>query len=239
MLKLKTKEKEITVPTSWDELTTAQFQKLSSLINLYRDEETEELNIDGELLFQKIAQSILNIPRQEVLDMDFRMIIAIKAAFGFLNTPMPKPKNVSYIKYKNHILKLKDFNELTFGEFADIQQSMVAEKKDELKLLSRVIDLYEPKNILKFRFKDRKINISNEDKIKIINEISCIDFNNLSFFLFKKMAKSLRASARSLNLMALETNAGTTLRMIGVIIRYSWLWLTGKHTKSKKPQTLM
>lgn len=231
MLRLKTKEKDINVPTSWEELTTEQFQKLSNLINLYRDEETEELNIDGELLFQKIAQSILDIPRNEVLDMDFRFIMAIKTSFRFLNTPMPEPKPITHIKFKDHIIKLKDFNNLTFGEFADIQQGMSSEKKDELKLLSKVMDLYQPKNILKFRFKDKKIDISTENKIKIINELSCVDFNNLSFFLFKKMGKYMRTSARSLNLMAVRTNVGTIFQALGVIIRYSWRWLITKLTK--------
>lgn len=234
MLKLTVNKKEIMVPSSWYDVTTENYIKLNNLIALYRDEETGELNVDGELLFQKIAQTILDMTRDEIMNLDYKIIIAIKASFGFLNTPMPEPKVVKSIKYKDHIIKVSDFDVITFGKFADIQQLMGADKKDELKIISKIIDLYEPKNILKLRFKDRKIDISDEQKMKIIKDLPCTEFNNLSFFLFRKIQKFMRSSARSLNLMAVRMNAGTALRAAGAIIRYSWLWLMTKLTRSKK-----
>lgn len=239
MLQLTINSKQINVPTSWYELSTDKYIKLNNLLALYRDEETGEVNVDGELLFQKIAQSILDMNRDEIMNLDYKIIIAIKASFGFLNTNMPEPKVNNYIKYKNHIIKVNDFNAITFGKFADIQQLMASEKKDELKVISKIIDLYEPKNILKLRFKDRRIDINDEQKIKILKDLPCTEFNNLSFFLFRKMGGFMRNTARSLNLMAVKINVGTALQAIGVITRYSWRWLMTKLTRSKKQQTSM
>jgi hypothetical protein len=236
MLKITVNKKQIMIPSSWCELSTEKYIKLNNLIALYRDEESGEVNVDGELLFQKIAQSILDMNRDEIMNLDYKIIIAIKASFNFLNQPMPEPKIVKSIKYKEHIIKLSDFSAITFGQFADIQQIMGADKKDELKLISKIIDLYEPKNIFKLRFKEKKIDISDEQKIKILRDLPCTDFNNLSFFLFGRMRTFMRNSARSLNLMAVRMNAGTALRAAGVIIHYSWLWLKTKLTRSKKPQ---
>jgi hypothetical protein len=236
MLKITVNKKQMMIPSSWYELSTEKYIKLNNLIALYRNEETGEVNVDGELLFQKIAQSILDMTRDEIMSLDYKIIIAIKASFGFLNQPMPEPKIVKNIKYKEHIIKISDFSGITFGQFADIQQIMGADKKDELKLISKIIDLYEPKNIFKLRFKEKKIDISDEQKIKILRDLPCTDFNNLSFFLFGRMRTFMRNSARSLNLMAVRMNAGTALRAAGVIIHYSWLWLKTKLTRSKKPQ---
>ena len=239
MLKITVNKKQMMIPSSWYELSTEKYIKLNNLIALYRNEETGEVNVDGELLFQKIAQSILDMSRDEIMNLDYKIIIAIKASFGFLNEPMPEPKIVKNIKYKEHIIKISDFSGITFGQFADIQQIMGADKKDELKLISKIIDLYKPKNIFKLRFKEKKIDISDEQKILILRDLPCTDFNNLSFFLFGKMRTFMRSTARSLNLMAVKINAGTISRSIGVTIRYSWLWLVTKLPKYKRQQTSM
>jgi hypothetical protein len=237
MLKLTTNNKEIEVPTNWGELSTQKYIKLTNLLSLYKNEETGEVNVDGELLFQKIAQSILNMTRDEILELDFKIIIAIKACFIFLNTPMPEPRIVKLVKYKDHIIKVKDFNNLSFGQFADIQQLMAAQKKDEIKLISKIIDVYQPKNVLKLKFKDKKVEITDEQKLNILNDIPCTDFNNLSFFLLRRMVKYMRTTRRSLNKMALRMNAGTALRAAGVIIRSFWHLLMIKLTKSKRRLT--
>jgi len=236
MLKITVNKKQMMIPSSWYELSTEKYIKLNNLIALYRDEESGELNIEGEILFQKIAQSILDMSRDEIMNLDYKIIIAIKASFGFLNQPMPEPKIVKSIKFKEHIIKLSDFSAITFGQFADIQQIISSEKKDELRIIAKIIDLYQPRNIFKLRFKDKKINISDEQKILILKDLPCTDFNNLSFFLFGRMRTFMRNSAHSLNLMALRMNAGTALRAAGVIIHYSWLWLKTRLTRSKKPQ---
>ena len=239
MLNLTIKGKKINVPTNWNELSTENYIKLNGIISLYRDDDTDELNIDGELFFQKIAQSILNLTKNELMNLDFKIVIAIKAAFSFLNNEMPQPKVVKSIKYKKHIIKVNEFTALTFGQFADIQQLMGADKKDELKLIAKIIDVYQPKNIFKLRFKDKKIDIDEEQKLKILKDLPCTEFNNLSFFLFKKMGKFMRSTALSLNLLAVRMNAGVAFRAIGVIIRYSWLWLVTKLPRYKRQQTSM
>jgi len=237
MLNLTVNNKQINVPTSWSELTTEKYIKLNNLIALYRDEETGELNVESEILFQKVAQIVLNMTRDEILNLDFKMIIAIKASFSFLNEAMPEPKIVKTIKYKEHIIKIKDYNRLTFGQFADIQQIMGAEKKDELKIIAKIIDLYEPKNILKLRFRDKKIDISDDQKIKIINDLPSTEFNNLVFFFTRLMVKYMRTTARSFEVMAVKMNAGVAFRAAGVIIRLCYHWLITKLTWWKKPQT--
>ena len=234
MLNITVNKKEINVPSSWHELTTEKYIKLSNLINLYRDDETGEVNVDGELLFQKIAQSILDLNKKEILNLDFKMIMAIKASFGFLNTPMPEPKATRSVKYKDHILMVTDFTTLTFGKFADIQSMMNSEKRDELRIVTKVVDLYRPKNILKLRFKPKKVDITDEQKLAIIKEMPCTDFNNISFFLLVKMAKYMRNTKHSLNLMALRINVGTIFRTIGIFIHSSLRWLTIKLTRSMK-----
>lgn len=236
MLKFTSNKKEILVPTCWYELSTEKYIKLNNLIELYRDEETGEVNVDAEVLFQKMAQSILDMSKKEIMDLDFKIVLAIKSAFNFFNTEIPQPKSISKIKYKNRIIKLKDFSNLSFGAFADIQQLMAADKKDELKILSKIIEVYEPKNILKLRFKDKKVDISDEQKMNILKELPCTDFNNLSFFLFSRMIGYMRTTRHSLNKMALRMNAGAILLAIGVIIRSFWHLLMIKLTGSKRQQ---
>jgi len=228
--------RKITVPTSWNELNAERFIKLQNVINLFRNDDGDVV-LDGEALFQKICTTIIDVSRDELMEMDYNAVMGIKIALTFLNEPMPEPKNVTHIKYNNYIIKVNNFDTLTFGQYADIQQLLLNNENDATKMLAKIIDVYEPKNILKLRFKNKNLNLSTEQKVKIINDLSCVDYNNISFFLLKKMAKSMRTLTLSLNKQAVVMDATLAYRSILVITRLSYLWLITKLTKSKKPQT--
>lgn len=230
MLKITSNNIEYNIPTSWDDLSTEKYIKLTNMISLFRNEEGD-ITLDQEALFQKITTTITELKHKDLMDIEMTAVMAIKAALAFLNTPMPEPKSKGMLTYKNYVLKLNSFDKLTFGQFADIQQLLINGENDTTKMLAKIIDVYEKGTWYK---KHKKLDLTNEQKQKMLNEMSCVEYNNISFFLLRKMVKYMKTSQHSLNRMALRMNAGLIFRSLGVIIRLSYCWLTIKLTRSKK-----
>jgi hypothetical protein len=233
------KGKKHNVPTSWGEINTGTYVKLSNMIKMFQDEEGN-LTVDDEALFPRIAEILTGINRNEILDMDFIDVVKIKNNLTFLSdAPKVQVKQMSIFKHGKYVIKIKEFDRLTFGEFIDIQHLRDIADGDIIKAMANLIDVYESKDILKLKFKDRKLDLTLDDKVRFMNELPCLQYSNLSFFLLNGFRKSMRIITRYLMVRALVLNMKQILPSLGLTIYGSWIWLKMTLLKSKKQHQSM
>jgi hypothetical protein len=233
MIEVKLKGKTYNVPTVWDEITTEQYIKLNNLITMFQDEEGNMV-VEDDVLFPRIVEVISKIKRDEVNNLEFFDVLKMQKAMVFLHTaPITPTKMLSVFRYKNYLIKIKKFDRLTFGEFADTQHLKSLGIDSTVKAIANIVDIYEAKNIKKFKFKERKLDLSVDDKEKIIGSIPCTQFSNITFFLLNGQRRFMKNLVRYMEVRALRLNWNTTLQAAGVIISGLWIWLTKRPLKSK------
>lgn len=227
MDKITHNNKTYSIPTNWNEVTTDQFIRLKNLFKLFTDNETGELQIDEEKIFPRIVEIMVGINRKDVLDMNYNSVMVIKTMLLFLSSPIPennKPRHT--IKVGDILIKNKDYEKLKFGEFIDTQHLMKQEDEESMiKSIALVIDVYRPKNILKGRFKNKKLDLSLEQKVEILKNMSCVEYHNISFFLSVGVKRYMTTLVHYLNKKALQINMKTIFQSVGVIIYGLWTYV--------------
>jgi hypothetical protein len=218
------------VPIGWGDVKTIQLIKLKNLFKMFTDTETGELQIDEEKIFPRIVEIMVGINREEVLKMNYNTVMIIKTMLMFMSTPIPEIKTKrDFIKTNNVLLKVKDYEKLNFGEFIDTQHLMKQEDDESIiKSVSLLIDVYRPKNIWKGKFKDKKLDLTLDQKVNLLKEMNCIEYHNISFFLSNGLVKYMNNMVRYLNLKALQINMKTILASVGVIIFGLWTYVMTK-----------
>jgi len=222
------------VPTSWDEVSSGTYIKLTNMVKMFQDEEGN-LTVSDELLFPRIVESISGINRLDVPKISYLEYMQLKNNLEFLSVP-PKidTKQLTVFKYDKYIFKVKKFDKLTIGEFMDTQHLRELGDTNIIKAMANLIDVYEPKNILKFKFKQTKLDMTLDDKERLMNQVPCTQFSSLSFFLLNGFKVYMRSITRSLEVQALRLNMKQILPSLGLIIYGLWIWLTRPLRKLKK-----
>jgi len=169
------------VPTSWDEVSSGTYIKLTNMVKMFQDEEGN-LTVSDELLFPRIVESISGINRLDVPKISYLEYMQLKNNLEFLSVP-PKidTKQLTVFKYDKYIFKVKKFDKLTIGEFMDTQHLRELGDTNIIKAMANLIDVYEPKNILKFKFKQTKLDMTLDDKERLMNQVPCTQFSSLFF----------------------------------------------------------
>jgi hypothetical protein len=222
------------VATSWDEVTTGNYIKLRSMIKMFQDEEGN-LTVDDEALFPRVAEIMTGIGRIDIPKLDYVQYMELKNTLNFLSVaPKLDTRKLTVFKHGKYILKIKEFDKLTIGEFMDTQHLKDLGESNIIKAMANLVDVYEPKNILKFKFKQRKLELSLDDKERLMNEIPCTQFSSLNFFLLNGFRTYMRSITRYLQVQAVRLNTKSILASLGLIISGSWIWLTKRLRKSKK-----
>jgi hypothetical protein len=221
------------VPTSWNEVSTGTYIKLTNMVKMFQDEEGN-LTVSDELLFPRIAEIMTGIGRLDIPKLSYVDVTMLSANLKFLNVaPNIQTRKVTVFKYGNYIFKIKDFDNLTFGEFIDTQHLRELGESNIIKAMANLVDVYEQRNILKFKFKQTKLDLTLDEKERLMNEVSCLEFSNLSFFLLNGFKRYMRSITRSLEIQALRLNMKQILPSLGLIISGLWIWLTKRPLKSK------
>ena len=230
MDKITHNNKTYNIPTNWTEVKTIQLLKLRGLFKMFTDSETGELQIDEEKIFPRIVEIMIGIDRQDVLNMNYNTVMLIKTLLLFMSTPIPEIKiKKDVIKTNNVLLKVKDYEKLNFGEFIDSQHLMKQDDDESIiKSVAIGIDVYRPKNILKGHFKDKKLDLTLDQKVNILKEMNCIEYHNISFFLSNGVQKFMKSTVHYLNRKALQINMRTVLANVGVIIFGLWTYVMTK-----------
>lgn len=222
------------VPTSWDEVSTGTYIKLTNMVKMFQDEEGN-LTVDDEALFPRIAEIMTGIGRLDIPKLDYIEGIKLKTNLEFLGkTPRIELTQYKIFKHGKYVLKIKDFDKLTFGEFIDTQYLKELGESNIIKAMANLVDVYEERNILKLKFKQTKLDLTLDDKERLMNEIPCLRFSSLSFFLLNGFKRYMRSITHSLEVQALRLNMKQILPSLGLTISGLWIWLTKRQQKSKK-----
>jgi hypothetical protein len=222
------------VPTSWDEVSTGTYIKLTNMVKMFQDEEGN-LTVSDELLFPRIVEIIVGINRIDVPKITFVDNTELSMNLKFLTLP-PKidTGKPTIFKHGKYIFKIKNFDKLTIGEFMDTQHLRELGDNNLIKGIANLVDVYESKDMSKFRFKHRKLELTLDEKERLMNEVPCTQFASLNFFLLNGFKTYMKSITRSLEVRALRLNIKSTLASLGLIISGSWIWLTKRPQKSKK-----
>jgi hypothetical protein len=236
MIEVKLKGKKYKAPSSWEDVTTEQYIKLNGMIQLFQNEEGE-LTIEPEKLVPRIMEIFTGIKRDELEDIYFSDYILLQRSINFISE-QPKlidGNNLDEFNYKNYVFKIKKFDSLTFGEFSDAQHLKTLGVNNYAKSIAIVIDVHEKRDIKKFKFKLKKLELSLNEKEKLINEMPCVYVNSINFFLLNGQRKYLKNIAHYLNLQALRLNWSSVLRATGVITSGLWIYVKRLLPFYKKP----
>lgn len=224
MYKFKLDNKIYNLPQSYYEMTTSQYIKLTEMLKLYIDDDGQLQNLDENTTVRLILKMLFNLNEIQVNQIYVHDMLQIINSLKFLQQ-QPKHLNTKVLKIKGLIIKIKDFEKLNFGDYADIMQLMSSEK-DIIKAYSKQIECYRPKNWFKFRFRNKKLDLDNEKKINIINNLSVNQFFTLVFFLNNSMIKYSKNIVYYLNLKATKMHINNASQATGVIIRGLWTYVT-------------
>lgn len=210
------------IPTNWDEITTDKYIKLINMVNMFKDVDGN-LTIDDEALFPRVVEILSGIKRTDVYDIEFKSFVKLRNDLNFLSLePKYAITKKEYFTVDNYIIKIKDFDRLSFGEYINTMHLKEVSPDNIIKSIANMVDVYERRNILKFKLKNRKLDLTIDEKEKFISVIPATEFLNLSFFLTNGQLKSLRTLRHSLEVMALRQNMNNVFRAIGVIIYGLW-----------------
>jgi hypothetical protein len=221
------------VPTSWSEVSTETYIKLNNMVKMFQDEEGN-LTVTDELLFPRIAEIMTGIGRLDIPKLSYVDVTMLSVSLKFLNiTPNIQTRQLTVFKYNDYIFKIKNFDKLTFGEFIDTQHLRELGESNIIKAMANLVDVYQNRNVLKFKFKQTKLDLTLDEKEKLMNQIPCLEFSSLSFFLLNGFKIYIRSITRSLERQAFHLSMKQILPSLGLIISGLWIWLTKRPLKSK------
>jgi len=221
MITLKQNKVAYDIPTTWDDVTIKQFNAIMKFIK--QIEEAEDY--PDELIYSTLFTIFTETDRECYFDLSVENGLKFTSSIDFILTE--KIKDVPYNKYvfvADKVIKIKNFEGFSFSEFIDIQHLASANKDEDLiKMVALMSDVYEKKNILKFRFKDKKLKYTLEQKVNLINNMKANKYKAiLSFFLSgqkqytSNMVSSLKALASRITIKA-------RLQLVGHIMSGLWM----------------
>lgn len=163
----KRKNYNITMPTSWNDVTLEQFQNITKLY----DNETKPTMLD-------IISVLTNIEKKELEQYPTEVINVILQQANYVNTNvMNTPSsNVFFFEGKNYRINTEE--EMKFKEFVDAQTVLEQDKRNYAAILAIICRL--PNEIYDDDFIANKLN----ERIKMFNEAPIIKITPLiNFFL--------------------------------------------------------
>lgn len=107
---------KITIPESWNEITTQKFIEIQSL---YKDEHKPT--------YQEIISVLSNIPIEELNNYPAIVIEKVMEKLTFLSEPISTDV-FNYIDYNGERYQINYMEDLKFGEFVDVQTVLDADR---------------------------------------------------------------------------------------------------------------
>lgn len=226
MLIIKENDNTYNIPTSWDDVTTERYYKLLKVISIFQDEDGN-VTANEDVVFNKVIEILCDIKKGDLNKLSIENYTLIRGMTTFLSEFITL-KEVTHVKpiiFKNLVIKPKQYDKMTFGEFADAQHLRELGADKVVDSIALTVDIFERRNIKKFKFKDRKLDLTIEERVKILNEIPCTKINELMSFFLPGLTKYQRHIAQYLNRMALHQHWSNNSQIIGVIISSLWTYV--------------
>jgi len=234
MQKLISKDKTYNIPTGWSDITITKLYEVNAFISNI----SEDDDYDDNYFYSNLFGIFNNVKPIEYYSLNLADSLKFKTLINFIVTnKIPDEPFSNEFKYGNLVFKVKNFNNFTFGEYLDTQHlSSSVNAISVIKLLSTMIDVYEQKNILKLRFRDKKLELTPDKKEELIGSLPATKVNAIQgFFLLgqKQLGKStasyLNKVARGLRIKAYLRMAGritSGFKMLAMKISLKWkMWL--------------
>lgn len=220
MQKLKFKDKEYNIPTHWNDLTLRQYLKFVEFVRLSNIDENS--NMEPLFFYSRVFKTFTD-ENINFYDIPYIEYTAFRNAISFIYTEIPVNKTKAVIQTRNTIVEQKNLEELTFGEYVDINAFASKQTIDnQLKVIAAIVDVYEKPDWKKLRFKRRLKNMTLDEKTEYIANLPAADMNNIYAFFLHGQKKFMRNLLLSLNKQVLLVSIKILLRLPGVFISGSW-----------------
>lgn len=220
MNKIKVNDIELNIPSTWKEMTVLQLYSLNDYIATLGDTDT-----DDNIIYSNLFHQFTGLSKGAFMKLPVADAIVFKQSISFIyNTKMENDEFKNEIPYGKYVLKVKNFDRLNFGEYVDATSfASDQSSKNLIKLLSMVTDVYIKKDIKKFRFKDKLVNASPDQKEDIISNLPATKANAVVNFFLLGQKQLGRNTVSYLNKLALRLAMKAILLGVGLTIYGLWM----------------
>ena len=220
MEKITIHNKVYNIPTSCEEMNFEQFLKLSDYLKSVADLE----DYPDELFYSQVLRILVNSTDHSIDNIGVNDVPKFKSSIQFISTKFNNAPYSKTLENNGLIIKIKNFEDLSFGEYTELMHLSNVKKQHELiRLLSFMCDIYQKKDILKLRFKETKLNFTNEQKEQIIKALPATKANAVSSFFLHGQKQSQRNMVSSLHKVVMRLTMKALLQTVGLIISGLWM----------------
>jgi hypothetical protein len=224
MQKLEFNNKQYNIPQTWFDVTFEQYLKFTEFVKLSNI--GEDADIDPIFFYSRVFKTLTG-DNINFYDAPFKEFVAFKNAVNFITTPIDKIPNKKTIETKNTFVVQKNLEDMTFGEYVDINAFAAKQTIDnQLKVIAVMVDVYEKPNWKKLRFRKRLKNMTLEEKVGYISSLPAVQIDNIYAFFLDGQKRYTTNLVSSLNKQVALLSIKLLFRLVGVFIYGSW-----KHAK--------
>jgi hypothetical protein len=203
MYTLKINKEKFNIPQSWDELTLKQYLRLSEFVRLNEIDKDED--VDPIFFYNRIFKCLTD-KSVNLNDADYDDVIKFAEVLAFIQTPF-KASESTIIDTKNAYIRPRNYENLTFGEFADLQTFANNPTIDsQLKMFAAIVDVYEKPNYLKLKFLPKLKKFNNNEKLDYVSSLPATQLSSIQAFFLRGQKMYMRNMVLSLEIQALRLN---------------------------------
>jgi hypothetical protein len=215
-------KKVYNIPTSWDQMNFGQFLKLSDYLKSINEIDPEVY--PDNIFYSNVLTAIADAPKNSFIKLNIADVHIVKKAIEFISTKFENDTYSKTLEHQNLIIKVKNFDELIYGEYIDMLHiSSNTSELNLINLLAVMCDVYKKKDIKKFIFKDKKIEFSKDEKEELIKALPATKANAIVAFFLRGQKQSQRNMVSSLHLVVMRLAMKASLQTVGLIISGLWM----------------
>lgn len=223
MEKLIINNTKVFLPTKWDDVSINQFFDIQKVV----DKVTNNEYMDDEYYYSALFAIFTNTKPSTYYAMNLNDTIKVKTIMKFLLKEVKADEYKQEFEHSKYKFKIKNFNNFTFGEYIDTQHLANGTDKDTvIKLLSVMVDVYNKKDIKKFKFIDKKLELTPDEKAKLIGGMPCTKLKGIQNFFLRGQKQYVTDMVSSLLKGAKRQRMKAYLLMAGHIISGLWMHVT-------------
>jgi hypothetical protein len=223
MEKLVIDKQKLFLPTRWDDINISQFFDIQKIVAKVDGNEY----LDDEFFYASLFAIFTNTKPSVYYNMNVADAIKVKTTMSFLLQNVKSDDYKTEFEHKKYKFKVKNFNDFTFGEYIDTQHlANFNDKNNTVRLLSVMIDIYDKKDIKKFRFRDKKLTLTREEKEGIILSMPCTKLKGIQTFFLRGQKQYVTDMVSYMAKQARHQRMKAYLQMGGLIISGLWMRVT-------------
>jgi hypothetical protein len=209
------------IPTSWDQMNFGQFLKLSDYLKSIA--EIEDTYPD-EIFYSNLFKILTETKDHSIINLNITDVNRFKASVAFIATKFKNSPYQNTLEHDGLIVKIKNFETLTFGEYTDLlHMSNIKSQYELIRLLANMCDIYQKKDIKKLRFRETKLNFTNAEKEQIIKALPATKANAVTAFFLHGQKQSQRNIVSYSNKVVKRIATKVFFQAAGLIISGLWM----------------